>query len=37
MATKSRSLGDVLQEFSQHRQLMQEELQKVIIGQADVI
>jgi MoxR-like ATPase len=37
LATKTRSLGDVLQEFSQHRQLMQEELQKVIIGQADVI
>ena len=34
---KPRSLGDVLQEFSQHRRLMQEELQKVIIGQADVI
>jgi len=32
-----RSLGDVLQEFSQHRRLMQEELQKVIVGQADVI
>ena len=37
MSTKPRSLGDVLQEFSQHRQLMQEELQKVIIGQGDVI
>ena len=37
MATKPRSLGDILQEFSQHRQLMQEELQKVIIGQNDVI
>ena len=37
MTTKPRSLGDVLQEFSQHRQLMQDELQKVIIGQADVI
>jgi len=34
---KPRSLGDVLQEFSQHRRLMQEELQKVIIGQDDVI
>jgi MoxR-like ATPase len=33
----SRSLGDVLQEFSQHRKLMQEELQKVIVGQDDVI
>jgi len=37
MATKPRSLGDVLQEFSQHRRLMQEELQKVIVGQNDVI
>ena len=37
MATKPRSLGDILQEFSQHRQLMQDELQKVIIGQSDVI
>ncbi len=37
MSTKPRSLGDVLQEFSQHRQLMQEELQKVIVGQGDVI
>ncbi len=37
MATKSRSLGDILQEFSHHRQLMQQELQKVIIGQNDVI
>jgi MoxR-like ATPase len=34
---KPRSLGDVLQEFSQHRRVMQEELQKVIVGQADVI
>jgi MoxR-like ATPase len=30
-------LGDVLQEFSQHRKLMQDELQKVIIGQSEVI
>ncbi len=37
MATKPRSLGDVLQEFSQHRRVMQEELQKVIVGQSDVI
>jgi MoxR-like ATPase len=36
-AAKPRSLGDVLQEFSQHRRLMQEELQKVIVGQSDVI
>ena len=34
---KTRSLGDVLQEFSQHRQLMQQELQKVIVGQDEVI
>ncbi|MGO9112157.1 MAG: AAA family ATPase [Thermoguttaceae bacterium] len=34
---KLRSLGDVLQEFSQHRKLMQEELQKVIVGQDEVI
>ena len=37
LAAKPRSLGDVLQEFSQHRRLMQEELQKVIVGQDDVI
>jgi len=30
-------LGDVLQEFSQHRKIMQEELQKVIVGQDEVI
>jgi MoxR-like ATPase len=30
-------LGDVLQEFAHHRQVMQEELQKVIVGQSDVI
>ncbi len=34
---KKRSLGDVLQEFSQHRLIMQQELQKVIVGQNDVI
>jgi MoxR-like ATPase len=37
LATKPRSLGDILQEFSQHRRLMQQELQKVIVGQDDVI
>jgi MoxR-like ATPase len=37
LAAKSRNLGDVLQEFSQHRKVMQEELQKIIIGQDDVI
>ena len=36
-AAKPRSLGDVLAEFSQHRRLMQEELQKVIVGQDQVI
>lgn len=37
MTSKQRSLGDVLQEFSNHRQLMREELGKVIIGQEEVI
>jgi MoxR-like ATPase len=37
LSTKSRSLGDVLQEFSQHRVLMQQELQRVIVGQNEVI
>ena len=37
LSNKPRSLGDVLQEFSQHRRLMQEELQKIIVGQAEVI
>ena len=36
-ASKPRNLGDVLQEFRQHRQLMQRELQKVIVGQDAVI
>jgi MoxR-like ATPase len=35
--TKTRNLGDVLQEFRQHRQVMQRELQKVIVGQDAVI
>jgi len=34
---KPRSLGDILQEFSHHRRVMQEELQKIIVGQNDVI
>src|SRR5215471_4671988 len=34
---KPKSLGDILQEFSSHRQLMQQELQKVIVGQTEVI
>ena len=37
VSTKQRSLGDILQEFSQHRQIMQQELQKVIVGQTEVI
>jgi len=34
---KPRSLGDFLQEFSNQRRLMQEELQKIIVGQDEVI
>jgi MoxR-like ATPase len=34
---KPKSLGDILQEFAYHRQLMQKELQKVIVGQNEVI
>lgn len=37
VTTKQRSIGDILQEFSQHRQVMQQELQKVIVGQDEVI
>ncbi|MEE3221129.1 MAG: AAA family ATPase, partial [Planctomycetota bacterium] len=37
MVTKQKSLGDFLQEFSQHRKVMQAELQKVIVGQDAVI
>ncbi len=37
MSTKQRSLGDVLNEFRLHRQRMQSELQKVIVGQDEVI
>ena len=33
----TRNLGDILQEFCAHRGVMQQELQKVIIGQDDVI
>ncbi len=33
---KPKSLGDILQEFASHRQLMQQELQKVIVGQNEV-
>ena len=34
---KQKSLGDVQQEFSHHRKVMQDELQKVIVGQHEVI
>ena len=37
MATESRSLGDILNDFSQRRAVMQAELQKVIVGQDEVI
>ncbi len=37
MSQKSRSLGDILQEFREHRKLMEVELHKVIIGQDEVI
>ncbi len=33
----TRNLGDILKDFRQHRQVMQQELQKVIVGQDDVI
>ena len=36
-STKTRNLGDVLQEFRNHRMIMQRELQKVIVGQDLVI
>ena len=36
-ASRPKTLDDILQEFAQHRRLMLEELQKVIIGQTDVI
>jgi MoxR-like ATPase len=37
VSSKTRSIGDILQEFAQHRLVMQQELQKVIVGQNDVI
>jgi len=37
MSTKPKSLGDILQEFSQHRLVMKQELQKIIVGQHEVI
>ena len=36
-ASRPKTLDDILQEFALHRKLMQDELQKVIVGQADVI
>jgi MoxR-like ATPase len=36
-APKSKTLDEILIEFSEHRQRMQEELQKVIVGQEEVI
>ncbi len=35
--SKQRSLSDILQEFANQRQIMQQELQKVIVGQNEVI
>lgn len=37
MAKQQRSLGDILQEFKQHRQVMEQELHKVIVGQNEVV
>ena len=37
MSTGKRSLGDVMKEFADHRLVMKEELQKVIVGQDEVI
>ncbi len=37
MTEKKRNLGDILKDFRQHRLIMQQELQKVIIGQDEVI
>ncbi len=37
MSSKQRNLGEILQEFSQHRKVMQQELQKIIVGQNEVI
>jgi MoxR-like ATPase len=33
----AKSLPEILQEFAQHRQVMQQELQRIIVGQNDVI
>ncbi|MBE6424500.1 MAG: MoxR family ATPase [Planctomycetaceae bacterium] len=35
--SKGRNLADVLQEFSQQQKMMKEELQKIIVGQEEVI
>ena len=37
MAAKQRNLGEVLAEFSQQRQRMQDELHKIIVGQNEVV
>ena len=37
MSTESRTITDVLDQFHQHRDKMQTELRKVIIGQDEVI
>ena len=37
MSNSQKSLGDILQEFAHHRKVMQQELQKIFIGQHDVI
>jgi len=37
LSAPARNLGDILQEFRQHRGVMQQELQKVIVGQDLVI
>jgi MoxR-like ATPase len=37
LTPKPRSIGEILQEFSHHRQVLQQELQKIIVGQHEVI
>ncbi len=37
MSDKPRSLGEMLQDFARHRLVMHQELQRVIVGQNDVI
>lgn len=37
MSDKPKNLGDILQDFARHRQVMQYELQRVIVGQQEVI